>query len=38
MITAALYLAVTGIVVLSLECVGAAVVLFGLCGLLIKLA
>ena len=33
----AITFAATRIVALSLECVGAALVLFGLCGLLVKL-
>ena len=38
MINFAICLVGTGIVALSLECVGAALVLFGISGLLLKLA
>jgi hypothetical protein len=38
MITIGLWLAATGIVALSLESVGAALVFFGLAGLLIRFA
>jgi hypothetical protein len=38
LVTAGMWLAATGIVALSLECVGAALVFFGIAGLLIKLA
>jgi hypothetical protein len=33
-----MWLAATGVVALSFECVGAAVVFFGIAGLLLKLA
>jgi hypothetical protein len=38
MINIAMCIAATGIVALSLECVGAAFVFFGVCGLLLRLA
>jgi hypothetical protein len=38
MISIAVGLAATGIVALSLECVEAAVVFFGICALLLRLA
>jgi hypothetical protein len=38
MISIAMWLASTGVVALSLECMGAALVFFGIAGLLIKLA
>jgi hypothetical protein len=38
MITLAMYLLATGLVALTFECVGAAFVLFGLGGWLIRLA
>jgi hypothetical protein len=38
MINLAMLLAATGVVALSLECVGAAVVFFGIGGLLLRLA
>jgi len=38
LITAGLWVAATGIVALSLESVGAALVFFGIAGLLIRLA
>jgi hypothetical protein len=38
LVTVGLWIAATGIVALSLECVGAALVFFGVAGLLIKLA
>ena len=38
MINLAMGLVVTGLVALSLECVGAALVFFGIAGLLIRLA
>jgi hypothetical protein len=38
MINLAMWIAATGIVALSLECVGAAFVFFGIAGLLIRYA
>ena len=38
MINLAMGLAATGLVALSFECVGAAWVLFGVCGLLLRFA
>jgi hypothetical protein len=38
LVTAGLWVAATGIVALSLESLGAALVLFGIAGLLIRLA
>ena len=37
LVTAGLWIAATGVVALSFECVGAAVVFFGIAGLLIRL-
>ena len=38
MISLAMCLAATGIVALSFECLGAALVFFGICGLLLRFA
>jgi hypothetical protein len=38
LVTVGLWVAATGVVALSLECMGAALVFFGIAGLLIKLA
>jgi hypothetical protein len=38
LVTTGLWIAATGVVALSLESIGAAVVIFGIAGLLIRLA
>jgi hypothetical protein len=38
LVTVGMWIAATGVVALSFECVGAAVVFFGIAGLLIRLA